>query len=67
MAILQDVADVLNASAFFIISVLVFIQMVVLLFTPPEKAQHINYLGKILEYLIKVRVGKGECDDRKSH
>lgn len=54
---LTEIANFLDSLTFFIVSCLIFIQMVLLLITPPEKAEKINFLGKLLEYLVKFKFG----------
>lgn len=61
---IADLADFLDSISFLFVLVLILIQILVVLIAPPEKAEKLNYLGKLLEYLVKVRL-TGGCDDKK--
>lgn len=65
MDVLQSIVDVINSITLLVIILLICVQMLALLIATPDKAEQINYLGKILEFLIKIRFGNGGYNDRK--
>lgn len=62
---LAEISDFLDSLTFFIITLLILLQMVALLIVPPDQAEKINFLGKLLEYLVKFKFGGGQQHDRK--
>lgn len=62
---ITELSNFINSLTLLLILILVFIQMLVVLVVPPEKAEKLNYLGKFLEYLVKVRF-PGGSNDRKN-
>lgn len=62
---LNELVALINSISFLLVLLLVCVQMLVILIVPPEKAEKLNYLGKFLEYLVKVRFSGGS-NDRKN-
>lgn len=62
---LTELIELINSISFLLVLLLVCVQMLVILIVPPEKAEKLNYLGKFLEYLVKVRFSGGS-NDRKN-